>query len=39
VGPTVLNLFGLPPDPQAVGRSLTAYQPGLGARVKQWWRG
>lgn len=24
VGPTVLNLFGLPPDPQAVGRSLTA---------------
>ena len=39
VGPTVLNLFGLPPDPQAVGRSLTAYQSGLGARVKQWWRG
>jgi predicted AlkP superfamily phosphohydrolase/phosphomutase len=38
VGPTVLNLFGLPPDPQAVGRSLTAYQPGMGARVRQWWR-
>jgi predicted AlkP superfamily phosphohydrolase/phosphomutase len=39
VGPTVLNLFGVPPDPQAIGRSLTAYQLGLGARVKQWWRG
>ncbi len=39
VGPTIRNLFGLPPDPEAVGRSLTAYQPGLGARVKQWWRG
>jgi predicted AlkP superfamily phosphohydrolase/phosphomutase len=24
VAPTVLNLFGLPPDPDAVGRSLTA---------------
>jgi predicted AlkP superfamily phosphohydrolase/phosphomutase len=39
VGPTILNLFGLPADSQAVGRSLTAYQPGLGARVKQWWQG
>jgi predicted AlkP superfamily phosphohydrolase/phosphomutase len=25
VGPTVGNLFGLPPDPEAVGQSLTAY--------------
>jgi len=23
VGPTILNLFGCPADPQAVGRSLT----------------
>jgi predicted AlkP superfamily phosphohydrolase/phosphomutase len=38
VGPTVLNLFGLPADPQAVGRSVTAYQSGLGARLQRWWR-
>jgi predicted AlkP superfamily phosphohydrolase/phosphomutase len=37
VGPTILNLFGLPPDPQAVGRSLTSYQAGLTARLRQWW--
>jgi predicted AlkP superfamily phosphohydrolase/phosphomutase len=28
VSPTVLDLFGLPPDPQAVGRSVTAYYAG-----------
>jgi predicted AlkP superfamily phosphohydrolase/phosphomutase len=39
VGPTVLNLFGLPMDPQAVGRSLTAYQASLGTRLHRWWRG
>jgi predicted AlkP superfamily phosphohydrolase/phosphomutase len=39
VGPTVLNLFGLPMDPQAVGHSLTAYQPSLGTRLHRWWRG
>jgi predicted AlkP superfamily phosphohydrolase/phosphomutase len=39
VGPTILNLFGLPADPQAVGRSLTSYRPGLAARLRQWWRG
>jgi hypothetical protein len=38
VGPTILNLFGLPADPQAVGESLTTSQAGLAARVKQWWR-
>ena len=27
VGPAVLNLFGLTPDADAVGRSRTAYQP------------
>jgi predicted AlkP superfamily phosphohydrolase/phosphomutase len=29
IGPTVLDLFGLPPDPQAVGRSLTASRRGV----------
>jgi predicted AlkP superfamily phosphohydrolase/phosphomutase len=40
VGATIRNLFGLPPDPQAVGRSLTTYQPRrFSTRLKQWWRG
>jgi predicted AlkP superfamily phosphohydrolase/phosphomutase len=38
VGSTVLDLFGLPADPQAVGRSLTSYQSGWAARLTQWWR-
>ena len=38
VGATLLDLFGLPPDPQAVGRSMAAYQPGFGTRIKQWWK-
>jgi predicted AlkP superfamily phosphohydrolase/phosphomutase len=37
VGATVLNLFGLPADPQAVGRSLTAYKTGLATRLNHWW--
>jgi predicted AlkP superfamily phosphohydrolase/phosphomutase len=37
VGATVLNLFGLPADQQAIGRSLTSYQSGLAACLKQWW--
>ena len=39
VGPTIRNLFGLPPDPEAVGRSLTTYQSSLGSRLHRWWRG
>ena len=35
VGSTVLNLFGFPADPQAVGRSLTRYASGRAAPVKQ----
>jgi predicted AlkP superfamily phosphohydrolase/phosphomutase len=38
VGATIRNLFGLPPDPRAIGRSLTSYQPGFGARLRRWWR-
>ena len=38
VGSTVLNLFGVPADPQAVGHSLTTYQSGLAARLQHWWR-
>jgi predicted AlkP superfamily phosphohydrolase/phosphomutase len=38
VGSTVLALFGLPADPQAVGRSLTSYRSGWAARLTQWWR-
>jgi len=30
VSPTILDLFGLPPDPQALGRSVTAYYAGNG---------
>jgi predicted AlkP superfamily phosphohydrolase/phosphomutase len=39
VGSTVLNLFGFPPDPKALGRSLTSYPMSMTARMKQWWRG
>lgn len=39
VAATIRNLFGLPPDPQAVGRSLTSYHPSLGTRIRRWWRG
>jgi predicted AlkP superfamily phosphohydrolase/phosphomutase len=39
IGPTILNLFGLAPDPLAVGQSLTSYKNGLATRLRQWWRG
>lgn len=39
VAATIRNLFGLPPDPQAVGRSLTSYRSSFGTRLRQWWRG
>jgi predicted AlkP superfamily phosphohydrolase/phosphomutase len=33
VGPTILNFFGGPPDPQSVGRSLIDYHPSMGVRL------
>jgi predicted AlkP superfamily phosphohydrolase/phosphomutase len=38
MAPTILDLFALPPDPGAIGRSPTAYQRGIGERFRWLWR-